>query len=161
MEKKFRYTEDDKRYLERENTVENLHRGIIEKYGNVDDLLWQAVIAYQDYPFYTSSGLPFQYNVKRKKNGEYSGELVVSRKEGSKTLTRSSVLLAFHRVLENIVTEDQGETAVMKPQEYKGPKAVGQIFGISYIYSLFWKLGIIKVPEKVQGKLSGNGSTGN
>lgn len=37
--------------------------------------------------------------------------------------------------------------------EYKGPKAIGQIFGISYIYSIFWKFGLIRVPAKVQEKL--------
>jgi hypothetical protein len=42
------------------------------------------------------------------------------------------------------------------PPEYKGPKAIGQIFGISYIYSLFWKLGLIKVPQKVEDKINGD-----
>ena len=37
--------------------------------------------------------------------------------------------------------------------EYKGPKAIGQIFGISYIYSIFWKFELIRVPAKVQEKL--------
>lgn len=121
----------------------------------LDELLWCAVFAFQDYPFYTSSGLSFSYHVKRKRNGEYSGELLVSRKESSKTLTKSSVLLAFHRVLEDIsVVEKSGERALLL-NEYKGPKAIGQIFGVSYVYSLFWRLGLIKVPEKVEEKLRG------
>ena len=41
------------------------------------------------------------------------------------------------------------------PPEYPGPKSIGQIFGISYIYSIFWKLGIIRVPEKIEKKLEG------
>lgn len=98
--------------------------------------------------------LPFSYNVKRKKNGEYSGELVVSRKEGSKTLTRSSILLTFHTVLEGITTTDAINTegiasTSIVPLEYKGPKAIGQIFGISYVYSMFWKWRLIQVPAKV------------
>ena len=38
--------------------------------------------------------------------------------------------------------------------EYKGPKAIGQIFGISYIYSIFWKFGLIRVPERIEEKLN-------
>lgn len=38
-------------------------------------------------------------------------------------------------------------------EDFKGPKAIGQIFGISYVYSLFWKFGLIRVPAKVEEKL--------
>jgi hypothetical protein len=146
--------------------------------ADADTALWQTVIAYQKYPFHTSSGLPFFYTVKQGKNGAYTGELVVSRKEGSKTLTRSSVLLAFHKVLESLKivqvdsdgeentdskantdgeknTGDAAFTVVLAPAEYKGPKAIGQIFGISYVYSLFWKWGLITVPEKIEERLRG------
>ena len=34
--------------------------------------LWQAVIAFQDYPFKTATGLPFRYKLKVGKNGEYN-----------------------------------------------------------------------------------------
>lgn len=135
---------------ERRRAVEALHAGITEQCGNEEELLWQVVVAYEDYLFHTSSGLPFSYTVKTKKDGTYSGELLISRKEGSKTLTKSSVFLAFQKVLERMRTgEGPG-----KP-EYKGPKAIGQIFGISYVYSLFWEFGLIEVPEKVAGRLSG------
>lgn len=116
----------------------------------LDTTLWQCVIAFQHYPFHTTSGFPFSYTVKKKRNGEYSGELVVSRKEDSKTLTKSSVMLAFHKVL-----EARNPADVSVSPEYKGPKAIGQIFGISYVYSLFWKWGLIRVPEKVEEKLRG------
>lgn len=140
---------------ERRRAVEALQAGIAKRCGNEEELLWQAVVAYQDYPFYTSSGLPFSYRVKQKRDGSYSGELLVSRKEGSKTLTKSSVFLAFHRVLEQTRTG----TGPEKP-EYKGPKAIGQIFGISYVYSLFWEFGLIEVPGKAAEKLSGKGNIG-
>jgi hypothetical protein len=131
--------------------VRTLHAKIVagEEAGNA---LWDAVIAYQNVPFFTSSGLPFFYTVRRRKNGKYSGELIVSRKDHSKTLTRSSVLLAFHRVLEQTGTGD----AQFVPREYRGPKAIGQIFGISYVYSLFWQMGLIRVPDKVEQKLKGD-----
>lgn len=40
---------------------------------------------------------------------------------------------------------------------YCGPKEIGQIFGISYIYSMFFRFGLIRVPKRVAGKLL-NGS---
>jgi hypothetical protein len=135
--------------------VEKLHNMIADKLekglddnidlNELDEALWSAVLAYQNYELYTKSGLMFSYAVKCKRNGEYSGELIVSRKEESKTLTKSSIMLAFHKVLSDMENNT--------PPEYKGPKAIGQIFGISYIYSLFWKLGLIRVPKKVEEKI--------
>lgn len=140
-----RHASDSRRYRERKRTVQQLHEQI-HTGGDAEDALWQAVIAYQDYPLHTSSGLPFSYTVRQKKNGEYSGELLVSRKEGSKTLTKSSMLLALQRVRGR---SDQ------EPPLYAGPKAIGQIFGISYIYSLFWMWNLILVPERVEKRLRG------
>ena len=138
---------------EREVAVKRLQKGILEEKTELDKLLWDALLAGQGEFFNTSSGLPFSYVVKRKRNGEYSGELLVSRKESSKTLTRSSVLLAFHKVIDATqICDIDGKAELILP-EYKGPKAIGQIFGISYIYSIFWKFGLIRVPAKVQEKL--------
>jgi hypothetical protein len=133
--------------------VTRLHQAILTG-GEADAALWDTVVAYQNYSFYTSSGLPFSYTVKRRKNGDYSGELIVSRKEGSKTLTKSSILLAFHKVLSALSVEE-GE---LIPAPFKGPKAIGQIFGISYVYSMFWTWGLISVPPKVEERLRGNSS---
>ncbi|MCI6229136.1 MAG: hypothetical protein MR636_10510 [Clostridiales bacterium] len=140
-----RHAADSRKYRERRKAVRRL-QDQIHAGGDVEDALWQTVIAYQNYPFRTSSGLTFSYTVRQKKNGEYSGELLISRKESSKTLTKSSMLLALQRVLEHSSPE---------PPLYAGPKAIGQIFGISYIYSLFWKWNLIRVPEKVEKKLQG------
>lgn len=131
-------------------SIEQLHRGIVEREESeiLEKYLWDAVLAYQNYIFYTLSGLEFSYTVKRKKNGEYSGELLISRKETSKTLTRSSVMLAFHKVLDQTeVTEGKDGRHFITP-EYRGPKAIGQIFGISYIFSLFLEFGLIRLTEK-------------
>ena len=78
--------------------IEELHQAIVEQRNmeELEGLLWAGVLAYQGKAFYTLSGLEFSYMVKHKKNGDYSGELLISRKETSKTLTRSSVMLAFH-----------------------------------------------------------------
>jgi hypothetical protein len=131
--------------------VVGLHEKIVAGIAS-EEALWDVVIAWQNETFFTASGLPFSYTVRCKKNGEYSGELVVSRKGHSKTLTKSSVLLAFTRVLAQTTIRDD----MLVPPEYKGPKAIGQIFGISYIYSLFWRFGLIRVPEKVEKKLQGD-----
>lgn len=179
MDECSRHAEDSRKYRERKKTVEKLQEKIKDEKkiadgeagelynaeidtAELDKALWQCMIAFQNYPFYTTSGLSFSYTVRRKKNGEYSGELEISRKEESKTLTRSSVLLAFHKVLEGIrvaegmYLDDTSFTALI-PAEYKGPKSIGQIFGISYVYSLFWRWGLIQVPEKVENKLRGKG----
>lgn len=131
-------------------SIEQLHRGIVEKEESesLDMLLWETILAYQGETFYTLSGLEFFYTVKHKKNGDYSGELLISRKETSKTLTRSSVMLAFHKVLEQIEIEENNGNIYVLPPEYRGPKAIGQIFGISYIFSLFLEFGLIRIAEK-------------
>ena len=130
---------------------QQIGRALRQRYFAGEDVsgaLWEAVIACQEQTFHTASGLPFSYTVRRKRDGSYSGELLITRKEDSKTLTRSSVELAFQRVCRD--TDADGT-----PPYYKGPKAIGQIFGISYVYSLFWAWGLITVPEAVARKLEG------
>ena len=133
-----------------EESKRQLYEGIIEgrPIPELETILWDAVVAYQNQPLRTLSGLEFSYTVKHNKNGEYSGELLVSRKETSKTLTRSSVMLAFHKVLEQIEVTEKDGTVLFAPPSYKGPKAIGQIFGISYIFSLFLALGLIKTADR-------------
>ena len=52
-----------------------------------EENLWQAVMAFQDYPFKTVTGLPFQYTLKTGKNGEWTKELWIDRREKSKSLS--------------------------------------------------------------------------
>ena len=131
-------------------SIEQLHRGIEgrEEPEALYTLLWNAILVYQNQTFYTLSGLEFSYTVKHRKNGEFSGELLISRKETSKTLTRSSVMLAFHKVLAEMKFKEIDGAAYLLPSEYRGPKAIGQIFGISYIFSLFLEFGLIRIAEK-------------
>lgn len=130
----------------RRAVLEALHHCLRQGFPG-EDALWQVVLAHQGQPYRTASGLPFSYQVKRKKDGSYSGELLISRKEDSKTLTRSSVLLAYRRVVQ------QAAGAPWTPPFFKGPKAIGQIFGISYLYSLFWNWALIQVPQHLEGRL--------
>lgn len=102
--------------------------------------LWQAVIAFQEYPFKTATGLPFRYKLKVGKNGEYNRELLIDRREKSKSLAWSSVVLAF-------------ENSKRISEEVKKPKALGDIRGVSYIYPILWRFGLIRVPEAIEKKM--------
>ena len=59
--------------------------------------LWKCIVAFQGYRFKTISGLPFSYKIKTGRNGELTKELWIDRRESSKSLTWSSVLLAFEK----------------------------------------------------------------
>lgn len=102
--------------------------------------LWQAVIAFQDYPFKTATGLPFRYKLKVGKNGEYNRELLIDRREKSKSLAWSSMVLAF-------------ENSMKISEEVKKPKALGDIRGVSYIYPILWRFGLLRVPEAIEKKM--------
>ena len=106
-----------------------------------EDKLWNAVIAFQYYPFQTATGLPFVYELKKGRSGEYNKELIVSRRKESKTVVWSSVRLAFQKA-----EELQGEVI-------DRPKALGDIRGISYIYPMLFRFGVIEVPEKIAMKM--------
>ncbi len=88
----------------------------------VERQLWGTIMVFENYPFTTSRKLRFHYTVK-------GGELFVDRKEKSKSITKSSVMLALESVL------DQGRTIT-------GPKKIGT-FGASYVYAMFRRFGII------------------
>ena len=122
-------------YRERKKTVKDLIGEPCE------ERLWEAVIAFQGFPFHTALGLPFTYELKRGRDGGYNRELVVSRRKESKTLAWSSIKLAFDRAMEK-----QG-------QVIDRPKALGDIRGISYIYPMLYRFGIIEVPNKTAEKM--------
>lgn len=106
-----------------------------------EEKLWEAVVAFQKYPFHTATGLPFVYELKKGRNGEYNKELNISRRTDSKTVVWSSVILAFKKAI-NL----QGEIV-------ERPKALGDIRGISYIYPMLYRFGIIEVPEKITARM--------
>ena len=105
-----------------------------------EENLWQAVVTFQEYPFKTATGLPFRYKLKVGKNGEWNRELLIDRREKSKSLAWSSVMLAFEKSKE-------------LSQEVKKPKALGDIRGVSYIYPILWRFGLIRVPKAIEKKM--------
>lgn len=126
-----------KQYRARKQAVLDLKENCTEEY------LWNCVVVFQRHSFYTSSGLPFTYTLKSGRNGEYTKELFIDRRENSKSLAWSSVKIAFKRAIEK-----QGAV-------FERPKAVADVRGMSYSYSLLWRFGVIRVPEDVEKRLRG------
>lgn len=126
-----------RRYKARKDAVNALKEKCTE------ENLWNCVIAFQQYPFYTSSGLPFQYTLKVGRNGEYTKELFINRRENSKSLSWSSVRIAFEKAMEK------------KSSVFTRPKEIADVRGISYSYSLLWRFGVITVPEEVENSMRG------
>ena len=105
-----------------------------------EENLWKCVVAFRGYKFKTMSGLPFTYTLKKGRGDEFTKELWIDRREGSKSLAWSSVLLAYHNISKIGEVVDR-------------PKALGDIRGVSYIYGLFYRFGLIDVPDKVKEKM--------
>ena len=130
-----------------------------------EEALWAAVIAFQGYKFRTYSGLVFSYSLKKgrsrgdtesgvaneqgntnkmgdayKQGNVYTKELFIDRRENSKSLAWSSVLLAFHNIPSIGCVIDR-------------PKALGDIRGVTYIYAMFYRFGLIDAPEKAKEKM--------
>ena len=103
--------------------------------------LWKCVVAFRGYKFRTLSGLPFTYKLKKGRGDEFTKELWIDRREDSKSLAWSSVILAYHNI---------GKIGEVVDR----PKALGDIRGVSYIYGMFYRFGLINVPDKVKEKMS-------
>lgn len=106
-----------------------------------EETLWNCIVAFRGYQFKTLSGLPFTYKLKKGRGDEFTKELWIDHREGSKSLAWSSVLLAYHNIGE--IGEVVGR-----------PKTLGDIRGVSYIYGMFYRFGLIDVPEKVKEKMT-------
>ena len=103
-----------------------------------EENFWSVVVSYAGVGFKTYSGLPFSYEVRKGRNGEYTKELWIDRRENSKSLAWSSVLLALKNIKGEVVDR---------------PKALGDIRGVTYIYGMFYRFGLIDVPDKVKEKM--------
>lgn len=106
-----------------------------------EENLWKCVVAFRGYKFKTLSGLPFTYKLKKGRGDEFTKELWIDRREGGKSLAWSSVLLVYHNI---------GKIGEVVDR----PKALGDIRGVSYIYGIFYRFGLIDVPKKVKEKMT-------
>ena len=57
-----------------------------------EENFWSVVLAYAGVKFKTYSGLPFTYEIKKGRNGEYTKELWIDRREKSKSLDRQGTV---------------------------------------------------------------------
>lgn len=73
--------------------------------------------------------------------GAHTKELWIDRRENSKSLAWSSVLLALSNVKEVGAVVDR-------------PKALGDIRGVTYIYGMFYRFGLIDVPDDAKCKMN-------
>ena len=120
-----------RKYKVRKSAVEILMDSPTEEH------LWDCIIAFQDYRFHTISGLPFSYTLKTGRNGEYTKELFIDCRENSKSLAWSSVRMAFEKALEK------------KGAVFTRPKELADVRGVSYVFRLLWRFGMISVPDSV------------
>lgn len=103
-----------------------------------EENFWGVVVAYAGVKFKTYSGLLFSYEIKKGRNGEYTKELWIDRREKSKSLAWSSIVLALGNIKREVVNR---------------PKALGDIRGVTYIYGMFYRFGLIDVPDEVKAKM--------
>ena len=103
-----------------------------------EENFWSVVLAYAGGKFKTYSGLSFTYEIKKGRNGEYTKELWIDRREKSKSLAWSSIVLALGNIKGEVVER---------------PKALGDIRGVTYIYGMFYRFGLIDVPDEVKEKM--------
>ena len=107
-----------------------------------EEHLWETALIYQKVRFKTYSGLPFSYEIRKGRSGEYTKELWIDRRENSKSLAWSSVLLALKNIKGEVVDR---------------PKVLGDIRGVTYIYGMFYRFGLIDVPDEVKEKMNKRG----
>ena len=91
-----------------------------------EEHLWEVVLLY--------AGVRF-----KGRNGQYTKELWINRRENSKSLAWSSVLLALGNI------KKVGEVV-------ERPKALGDIRGVTYIYGMFYRFGPKEKMKKAFGK---------
>ena len=103
-----------------------------------EENFWGVVLVYAGVKFKTYSGLPFSYEIKKGRNGEYTKELWIDRREKSKSLAWSFIVLVLGNIKEKVVER---------------PKALGDIRGVTYIYGMFYRFGLIDVPDEVKEKM--------
>ena len=111
------------------------------KFTELDQMLWNVLLMHENFAFVTARGLKFKFKIK-------GGELFVNRKENSKSLTKSSIFMAFH----NAIRLQYQDGFV------KGPKKLGT-FGASYLYAIFIKFGIITDKQVAADDVSADNET--
>lgn len=124
--------------IQKEKIKEQLLEAVL-KGEEAEPLLWEVLIIWQETAFKTASGLPFTYTIRKGKRGQLTKELWIDRRESSKSLSFGSIRMAFKNACQK--------------KYVSRPKEMGDIRGVSYMYSIFWRMGIIEVPQKYAEKM--------
>lgn len=129
MEERTLLAEHLLKYRVRKSEVEKIVKAMeLEAKEGLEELLWNALIAFEDYPFRTAKGLRFHYSIK-------GNEIYFSRKE--KSVTRATANIALEKTVE---LQRQGVVIT-------GPKML-RCFGASYLYPVFIRIGVIQNGDK-------------
>ena len=105
------------------------------------DALWDTAVSFQGYPFYTASGLPFAYEFRKGHGAEYNRELIVERRKERESIAWNSFKEAFYYALS------------LHGKVVERPEDLGDIPGISYIYPMLFRFGIIDAPDAVAERM--------
>ena len=92
--------------------------------NDLNEWIWNEIIAREGKTFVDHKGNPFSYHVRRTKAGDMLSEMRIDGK--SKSITRATALLAYHRMLELLETKG----------EISGHRKLGA-FGSEYLYPVF------------------------
>ena len=92
--------------------------------NDLNEWIWNEIIAREGKTFLDHKGKPFSYHVRRTKAGDILSEMRIDGK--SKSITRATALLAYHRMLE--LLESKGSV--------DGHRKLGA-FGSEYLYPVF------------------------
>lgn len=129
MEERTLLAEHLLKYRARKSEVEKIVKAMeSEAKEGLEELLWNALIAFEDYPFRTAKGLRFHYSIK-------GNEIYFSRKE--KSVTRATANIALEKTVE----------LQRKGVVITGPKML-RCFGASYLYPIFIRIGVIQNGDK-------------
>ena len=124
LEESTRVAERLRKFRKRRKAAEQIKKAIKdESLKDVNEAIWNALIAFEGYSFQTAKGLRYTYTVK-------GNELFFSRKE--KSVTRASVEMA----LETAIELQKSNLRI------RGPKML-RCFGASYLYPIFIRFGVI------------------
>ena len=88
------------------------------------EALWDAVVAFQNYPFHTTAGKAFHYVLQRGEDGEYTKEIWICRRRKRESLSWNLMIQAYQEALE-------------------GKMATADIGGVSYLYPILLRFGVI------------------
>lgn len=128
--------------------------------------LWECVALFSGYTFHTALGAEFRYEVSMDEKGKLKNGIVLVQGKECKALSRTTITDAYEKVQDvkgsfrgeksfgkQIFPDMQGEieTATSK----KNSENTRDLLLVSYLYSMFSRFGVIKVPERIKMRMNG------